>query len=88
MRYSVELKKRAKKFIISQPPTQQRRIMKAIGNLPALGDIRQVKGLENVYGLRIGNYRIVYELHESDFTIIVIDINMRGQVYKNLKLRL
>ena len=88
MKYCVVFKKRAEKFIKTQPQIQQQRLVKAIKNLPALGDIRQVKGRKNVYGLRVGNYRIVFELDESVFTIIIIDINMRGQIYKNLRLHL
>jgi mRNA interferase RelE/StbE len=33
------------------------------------------------YRLRVGNYRIIYEIHEKEITVLVIKIGIRGNVY-------
>jgi mRNA interferase RelE/StbE len=32
--------------------------------------------------LRVGEYRIVYEIHEAEIVVIVINVAPRGEVYR------
>jgi mRNA interferase RelE/StbE len=59
-----------------------RKIVDAIDRLPDEGDIRKLKGtqVDNLYRLRMGKYRVFYQLG-SDF-IKIIRIDTRGDVYK------
>jgi mRNA interferase RelE/StbE len=59
-----------------------RKIVDAIDRLPDEGDIRKLKGtqVDNLYRLRMGKYRVIYQLG-SDF-IKIIRIDTRGDVYK------
>ncbi len=41
----------------------------------------------NAYKLRVGNYRIVYEIIESEKQIRVVMVDDRKQVYKRLRRR-
>ena len=88
MCYTVEVRKQAEKFIESQPPHQQARIMSAIAKLPFVGDIRQLKGRKEAYRLRVGDYRIMYQLYKGKLLIVVVDANMRGQIYRNIYTRM
>jgi mRNA interferase RelE/StbE len=47
------LTKKAEKFIKKQDKDTQRRIIKAIIELPE-GDIKRLKGMDEIYGLRVG----------------------------------
>lgn len=42
----------------------------------------KLSGEENVYRTRVGDYRILYEIHDSKILILVINIGHRREVYK------
>ena len=42
----------------------------------------KLKGEENVYRTRVGNYRIIYKIFDNKVHVIVIDIDHRKDVYK------
>lgn len=44
-------------------------------------DIKSVKGQKNIYRLRVGNYRVLYEIIKPD--LIIVNIDVRGNIYKN-----
>ena len=44
------------------------------------GDIKKLKGSKNQYRLRVGNYRVLFEL-EAD-TVTVYDLGHRKDIYK------
>jgi mRNA interferase RelE/StbE len=80
--YRIEIMKPARKFIERQPRGQQERLLKAIYKLPHEGDIKPLAGHENVYRLRVGNFRVIYSIHDDVLTVIVMKIGNRGDVYK------
>lgn len=83
MKYRIEIKKKAQKFIKAQPRNQQERLLKAIYKLPE-GDIKPLTGYENVFRLRVGDYRVIYELRNDILLITVVNVGNRGQVYHKL----
>ena len=83
MTYKINIKKKAKKFIDRQDRNQQIRIYKAIYNLPN-GDIKQLKGYNTTYRLRVGDYRILFIWSENEIIIDVIDADNRGDIYKKI----
>ena len=84
MKYNIELLKKARKFIESQPKNQQERILKAINKLPEFGDIIALSGKNNFFRLRIGDYRIIYKIQDDILLITVVNADNRGQVYKKI----
>ncbi|OIO38944.1 MAG: hypothetical protein AUJ72_01670 [Candidatus Omnitrophica bacterium CG1_02_46_14] len=46
--------------------------------------IKRLKGYENLYRYRVGDLRVVYEIHEIKKEVAVVAILPRGDVYKNL----
>lgn len=79
--YDIKLTKKAEKFIRKQDKDIQKRIIKAVSELPE-GDIKRLKGMNEIYRLRIGDFRVLFEKNNKEFIIIVIDIGNRGQIYK------
>lgn len=62
------------------------RIKKAIDQLatdPFPVGHRKIVGQENIYRIRIGGWRIIYEVQEDKLVILVIEIAPRGQAYRN-----
>jgi mRNA interferase RelE/StbE len=42
---------------------------------------KKLKG-RNAYRIRLGNYRIIYEIHDNILTVIVINVGHRKEVYQ------
>jgi mRNA interferase RelE/StbE len=59
----------------------RKRIISAIDKLPDHGDIKKMKGkkLVHLYRLRIGKYRIVYQMEAE--ILKILDIDTRGDIY-------
>ena len=45
---------------------------------------KKLKGVENIYRIRVGKYRIVYEINQNRNTIIIYYIRHRDDVYRNI----
>jgi len=45
-------------------------------------DIKSLKGYENRFRLRVGKYRIIYEIYDDELIIILADGGSRGGIYK------
>ena len=80
--YHIVIMKPARKFIERQIRPQQERLLRAIYSLPHVGDIKPLSGQENVYRLRVGNYRVIYSIHDDVLTVEVMAIGNRGDAYK------
>lgn len=80
--YNINLTKKAEKFIKKQDKDTQKRLIKAIIELPE-GDIKKLKGMDEVYRLRVGDFRVLFERNDNELIIVVIDIGNRGQIYKS-----
>jgi len=61
---------------INNPDKQ--RIRDAINNLP-FGDVKKLTGYTNAYRLRVGDYRILFDM---DIKIKITNILPRGDAYK------
>lgn len=79
--YQIILKKRAKKFLYGLPVQERRRVVSAIEQLPNGGDIKRLKGHEDLLRLRVGEYRIIYTVDNGALIVYVIDAGNRGQIY-------
>ena len=83
MKYTIDIKKRAEKFIVKLPKPEKERVSKAIYQLPEGEDIKQLKGNKNkgLLRLRIGDYRIIYSIDHGKLIVYVIDAGNRGEIY-------
>jgi mRNA interferase RelE/StbE len=86
--YSIFIHKKAAKFLKSRSSSIKLIVKQKLESLredpfthPKL-DIKKLKGQENVYRLRIGKIRIIYQVLEQDLLILVISAGGRGDVYK------
>ena len=70
------------KFIIKLPRPEKERVLRAIAKLPNEGDIRKLKGHDDLLRLRVGEYRIIYTVNHGELIVIVTDADNRGQIYR------
>ena len=78
----IVLLKQAQKNILELDSIMRDRIRTAIYKLPA-GDIKKLKGYRNMYRLRTGDYRVLYETAESQ--IIIHSVLPRDKAYKKIR---
>ncbi|MBP6057531.1 MAG: type II toxin-antitoxin system RelE/ParE family toxin [Nitrosomonas sp.] len=84
MIYSVSIKQSALKSLKSIAREDRLRIIEAIDQLkinPAAGGVLkgEYSGLRRI---RIGSYRVVYEVHDEKLTVLVIRIGHRREIYR------
>jgi mRNA interferase RelE/StbE len=71
--------KQAEKAIDGMDAPTKARIKDGINRIPA-GDIKKLKGYVSTFRLRIGDWRVLFEMTESG--VIVKAILPRGEAYK------
>ena len=84
-RYNVQIKESAVKALNELPSDQQLRIRRKIAALadnPYPPGARKLKGEEIAYRIRVGDYRVVYEVFEGAITVLVLRIGHRKDVYR------
>ena len=47
-------------------------------------DIKSLQGYENLYRLRIGQVRLIYQIENDKLIIFIIKAGSRGDIYKEL----
>lgn len=81
MMYRIIIKKKAKKFIDKLPINERKRIVEEIKRLPNEENIKKLKGHDDLFRLRVGNYRIIYMVDHGILTVFIIDAGNRGEIY-------
>ena len=84
MAYSVGVQRRAQKQIARLPATTQDRIedaLQSLANDPRPRSSRKLRGREGVR-LRVGDYRVIYEVDDGRRTITILQIGHRRDVYR------
>ena len=87
MSYQIQIKRSAQKELEALPKREQRRIIRALEALsekPRPSGVRKIVGAEDLYRLRVGDYRVVYQIKEQILTIWVIRIGHRRDIYRHL----
>lgn len=82
--YQIIIKKPAKKFIDRLPQNEKRRIVEAIERLPDGTDVKRLQGHDDLYRLRVGDYRIIYTVDHGALVICIVAAGNRGQIYNQL----
>ena len=85
MAYTVELSNRAKRELAALSANLQTRIVTALRKLeanPRSSGVSKLEGGENVYRLRVGDYRVLYEVHDTNLVVLVVKVGHRREVYR------
>ena len=85
MSYQVELSKQAEKQFKALPQQIQRRLQLRIDALtenPRPSRIKKLEGAQSQYRIRVGDYRIVYDIQEAILLILIVRIGHRSEVYR------
>ncbi len=82
--YAVEFTKSAQKELKKLPPQVSFRIVKAVDKLaldPRKGKVRPMVGVKS-WRLKVGDYRVVYDIQDKKLVILIIRVKHRKDVYR------
>lgn len=85
MRYRIELTKAAERDLRALPGNILKRVDARILSLakePRPDGVRKLIGADHLYRVRVGDYRIVYEIQDRAVLIVIIRVRHRGEVYR------
>ena len=84
MSYSLFIRKSAQKALGRIPPPIQDRIIGAIrdlANTPRPSGVKKLSG-RPAWSIRVGDYRVIYEIHDDRPAITVVEIGHRREIYR------
>lgn len=84
MNYTVQILRRAQKQLGQVDSVDRERIIAAIARLvedPRPPGCKRLSG-RPAWRIRIGSYRVIYEIHDDQLLVLVVAIGNRGDVYK------
>lgn len=87
MTYRIEIRRSAAKELKKIPKTDLNRIIKRIDSLAEQlpnPEETKLKGDNPFHRIRVGDYRIVYEILDDVLVILIVKIAHRKDVYRNL----
>ena len=82
--YKIELSKKARKNLDKLSDAIANPILSAIGSLadnPRPAGCKKLKGRKG-YRIRVGDYRVIYEIFDEVLSIEVVDLGHRGKIYE------
>ena len=85
MTYRVELSKDAEKQLESLSQDLQRQVkakIDALAENPRPRSVGKLKGLTDLYRIRVRDYRVVYRIQDQVLLVVVVKIQHRSKVYK------
>lgn len=85
MTYHIVIERGAQRTLRKLDAVARRRVVSAIDALaanPRPAGCCALTGYPGVYRLRVGEYRIVYDTHDSEVIVYVIRVGHRREVYR------
>ncbi len=82
--FSVEIYRSAQKQLARIERLAAQRIVDAIRGLasnPRPANVKKLVG-RPAWRIRVGDYRVIYEIHDQRLVVLVIDVGHRREVYR------
>jgi mRNA interferase RelE/StbE len=83
--YTVRFSKKAEKALKKVDHVMRRRVLQKMENLtvnPRSGpNIKTMQGFHDRFRYRIGDFRVVYEVIDSELVVWVLEADWRGNIY-------
>ena len=83
--YVVYIKRSARRELLRLPPEVIRRVTVAIDGLadqPRPPGVRKLVGSASTYRIRVGDYRVVYEIADKQRVVTVTRVRHRSDAYQ------
>ena len=88
MTYRIDILPSARRELAALPRRDRKRIderIQALSSNPRPSGIKALQGQKGTYyRLRVGNYRVIYQVQDKVLVILVVKIGNRKDVYRGL----
>jgi mRNA interferase RelE/StbE len=87
VKYSILISPRAQRQIKKLPKSIQQQIISELQELeiiPRPQDVDKLSCNDDLYRVRVGDYRIIYQINDPQNTLIIAKVAHRREVYKRL----
>jgi mRNA interferase RelE/StbE len=84
-RYHIEVTPAARRDILKLPAGVQQKIVSAIDSLagePRPAGVVKLSGPEDLYRIREGAYRIIYQIQDRVLLVVVVRVGHRREAYR------
>jgi mRNA interferase RelE/StbE len=85
MPYRIEIPRSAAKELaaIAEPHRANlKAAILALADSPRPNGCKKLKGLDDVYRIRVGDYRVSYQIRDKTLIVIVVKVGHRREVYR------
>lgn len=85
MHYAITYAPSAAKVIRKLDKSTARRLLDAIGELaiqPRPSGCIQLKGGNGEFRIRVGDYRVIYDVEDDELVVLVLRVGHRREVYR------
>ena len=62
-----------------------RRAIRSLASNPRPGGMKKLAGYDNLYRIRVGDWRVIYAIEEDRLIVLVLEISPRGGAYRELR---
>ena len=83
--YQIEFTTRARREIRNLPSHVQTRLrtkIDALAEEPRPSGVRKIRGADDLYRIRVGDYRVVYQVKDDVLVVLIIRVRHRRDVYR------
>jgi mRNA interferase RelE/StbE len=83
--YEVQIAPAAQKELNRLPTQQRKRVEAAIvalAEIPRPNGCRKLQGIDDVYRIRVGNYRVIYRIYDNELVVLVVSVGDRKDIYR------
>lgn len=87
MAYAVVLKPAAVRDLRKLPEDVRRRVagrIDALSGDPRPSGAETLQGERNLYRIRVGDYRVIYQVENKELVVLVVHIGHRREVYRRM----
>jgi mRNA interferase RelE/StbE len=86
--YTVHLTRKAERQVRKLAKADQRQLVPHIDSLarePRPDGCKKLAGKRNIYRIRVGDFRILYQIEDKELLVLVAAIGQRRDIYEELK---
>jgi mRNA interferase RelE/StbE len=83
--YTIEFSSTAERQFKKLSVQLQKRLtpkIDALAKNPRPSGMKKLEGEENLYRIRVGDYRIIYQIQDNKLIVLVVKIGDRKEIYK------
>ena len=85
-RWKIIIHRKAEKTLKRLRGEMLERLRRSIGALaeePRPNGYRKMTGYENLYRIRVGDWRIIYAIEDDQLIVLILEIAPRSGIYRN-----